>query len=112
MDARVGTVDLIDDNDDLVAKLQRLLKHEARLRHGAFGCVNEQQNAVNHLENALDLAGEVGVARRVHNVDLIIFIVYGGVLGQNGDAALALKVARVHHAVGHDLIVTVYAALL
>ena len=93
MDARVRAVDLIDDNDDLVPELQRLLQHEARLRHGALGRVDQQQNAVDHLQNTLDLAGEVGVARGVDNVDLVVFIVYGGVLRQNRDAALTLEIA-------------------
>ena len=37
---------------------------------------------------------------------------YGGIFRQNGDAALALQIAGVHHAVRHDLIFAVHAALL
>ena len=110
--ACVGPVDLIDDHDDLVAQLQRLLQHEARLRHRALGGVDQQQDAVDHLENTLNLAGEVGVARGIDDIDLVIFIMNGGVLGQNRDAALALEIARVHHAVGHDLVFAVHTALL
>ena len=110
--AGVGPVDLVDDNDDLVAELERLLQHEPRLGHGALSRVDEQQNAVDHLQNALDLAGEIGVARGVDDVDLIIFIVDGRVLGQDRDAALALEIARVHHAVHDGLILPVNAALL
>ena len=112
MHAGVGPVDLVDDNDDLVAELERLLQHEPRLGHGALSRVDEQQNAVDHLQNALDLAGEIGVARGVDDVDLIIFIVDGRVLGQDRDAALALEIARVHHAVYDGLILPVNAALL
>ena len=112
MHARVGPVDLVDDDDDLVSKLQRLLKHEARLRHGAFGCVDQQQNAVDHLEDTLDLAGEVGVARRVDNVDLVALIVNGRVFCKDGDAALALEIAGVHDPVDNGLILAVNAALL
>ncbi len=112
VDTRVRAVDLVDDDDDLVAELQRLLQHEARLRHGALGRVDQQQNAVDHLQNTLDLAGEVGVARGVDNVDLVVFIVYGGVLRQNRDAALALEIAGVHDPVCHHLIFAVNAALL
>ena len=89
-----------------------LLQHEPRLGHGALSRVDEQQNAVDHLQNALDLAGEIGVARGVDDVDLIIFIVYGGVFRQNRDAALALKIAGVHDSVCHHLIFAVNAALL
>ena len=33
--------------------------------HTALGCIDQQQNAVDHLQNALDLAAEVRVARGV-----------------------------------------------
>ena len=46
---RIQPVDLVDDNDDLVPQLQRLLQHEAGLRHGALRGVYQQQNAVDHL---------------------------------------------------------------
>ena len=95
-----------------MAKLQRLLQHEARLRHRAFGRIDQQQNAVDHLQDALDLAAEVRVARGIDDVDFRPFIMHGGVLGQNGDAALALQVAGVHHAINHRLIFAVDAALL
>ena len=72
MDARVRAVDLVDDHDDLVPQLQRLLQHEAGLRHRAFGGVHQQQNAVHHLEDTLDLAGKIGVARCIDDVDLVI----------------------------------------
>ena len=37
---------------------------------------------------------------------------HGGILGQNGNAALTLQIARVHHAVHHGLVLAVDAALL
>ena len=52
------------------AALERLAQHEARLRHRPFGGVDQQQAAVGHLQHALDLAAEVGVAGRVDEVDL------------------------------------------
>ena len=52
------------------------------------------------------------MARGVHNVDLDIFVVHGGVFGQNGDAALPLQVARVHDPVHRGLIFPIDAALL
>ena len=112
MHALVGAVDLVDDHDDAMAQLQRLAKHKAGLRHGAFGCVHEQEHAVDHLQHTLHLAAEIGVARRVHNVDFRIAVAHGGVLGQNRDAALALKVVRVHDPVHDLLIFAVHAALL
>ena len=112
MDALVGAVDLVDDDDDAVAELERLAEHEARLRHGALGGVDEQNDAVDHLQDTLDLAAEVGVARGVHHVDLYVLISDGGVLGQNGNAALPLQIAGVHHAVHHGLVLPVHAGLL
>ena len=99
VEASVRTVDLVDCNDDLVTELQCLLQHEAGLRHRAFCCVNQQNNAVYHLEDTLYLAGEVGVAR-------------GGVLCQNGNAALTLDVARVHDTLLYHLIFAESASLL
>ncbi len=43
------------------------------------------------LQDALDLAAEVGVAWRVDDVDLGAAHLQGDVLGQDGDAALALQ---------------------
>ena len=77
--------------------LERLAQHEARLRHRAFGGVDEQQHAVDHLEHALDLAAEIGVARRVDDVDTVAVVVDRRVLRQDRDAALALEVVAVHH---------------
>ena len=48
----------------------------------------------------------------IDNVDLGAAVVHGGVLGQDGDAALALDVAGVHHAVNGLLILVISAALL
>ncbi len=112
MDALVGAVDLVDDDDDAVTQLQRAGEDEARLRHGALSGVDEQDNAVDHLEDTLDLAAEVGVARGIDNVDLGVAVADGGVFGEDRDAALTLEVVRVHDAVDDLLIFAVHAALL
>ena len=46
------------------------MRDEPRLRHRPLDRVDQQQHAVDHAEHALDLAAEVGVARRVDDVDL------------------------------------------
>ena len=112
MDALVGAVDLVDDDDDAVTQLQRAGEDEARLRHGALSGVDEQDDAVDHLEDTLDLSAEVGVARGIDNVDLGVAIADGGVFGEDRDAALTLEVVRVHDAVDDLLIFAVHAALL
>ena len=95
-----------------MAQLERAAEHEAGLRHGAFGCVNEQDNAVDHLEYTLNLTAEVSVTRGVYYIYLGVAVPYGGVLGHDGDAALTLKVIGVHYAVHDLLIFAVYAGLL
>ncbi len=110
--ARVRAIHLVDHDNDRQIQLQRLFEHEAGLRHGAFKGIDQQQHAVDHLQHALDLAGKVGVAGGVDDVDLNALVVDGSVLGQYGDAALALQIIGVHHALGHLLIFAENAALL
>ena len=108
----VGAVDLVDDDQHLQLELQGLLQHEAGLGHGAFEGVHQQQHAVHHLQHALHLAAKVSVAGGIDDVDLGVAVVHGGVLGQDRNAALALDVAGVHHAVNGLLILVISAALL
>ena len=58
-----GAIDLVDDDDGGAAELERLAQHEARLRHRAVERIDDQQHAVDHAQDALHLAAEVGVAR-------------------------------------------------
>ncbi len=112
VDALVGAVDLVDDDDHAVPQLQRAGEDEARLRHGTLGGIDKEDDAVDHLQDTLYLAAEVGVARGIDDVDLGVAVADGGVLGKDGDAALALEIVRVHHAVHDLLIFAVHAALL
>ena len=57
-----------------------------------FGRVHEQQDRVDHVEAAFDLAAEVGVAGGVDDVEAYAIEVDRGLLGENGDALLALEV--------------------
>ena len=95
--AGVLAVDLVDDHDDREVSLQALAQNEARLGKRAFRGVAEEQSSVGHHQGALDLATEVGVARGVDDVDLDVFPAKAGVLGKDGDSALALEIAGVHH---------------
>ncbi len=98
---RARTIHLVHDHDDLVTERERLLGHETRLRHRAFDRVHQQQRAVHHRQYALDLTTEVCVARRINDVDTRALVGHRAVLGQNRDAAFALDVVRVHHALAH-----------
>ena len=51
------------------------------------------------------------MAGRVHDVDQGLAVVDGGVLGQDGDAALALELVAVHGALGDALVGAEHAAL-
>src|SRR5579862_1675379 len=95
--AGVLAVDLVDDHDRLRPVLKRLAQDEFRLRLGAVVRVNHQQHPVNHLHDALHLAPEIRVARRIDNVDVVTVPLESGVLGADGDPLLAFEVHRVHH---------------
>ncbi len=93
----VWLVDFVDDDDGLEAHLQGLLKHEAGLGHGAFKGVDQQQYAVGHVQNALDLTAKVGVAWGVNDVDLNVLVPNADILGENGDTALTLQIVVVQN---------------
>ena len=101
---RVGAVDFVDDHDGRQLGFEGLGEHVAGLRQRAFGGVDEEHDAVDHFEGALDFAAKIGVAGSVDDVDFAAVVVDGGVLGQDGDAALALELVRVHDALGDLLI--------
>ena len=77
-----------------------------------FGRVHQQHHAIHHREDALYLAAEIGMARRVHGVDARAVPFDRGAFGQNGDAALALLVVGIHGALGHVLVLAHRAGLL
>jgi hypothetical protein len=64
-----------------------------------------------HGQAALDLAAEVGVPRRVDDVDLDPAVPDGGVLGEDRDPLLALEVHRVEDALGDLLVLPERAGL-
>ena len=91
---------------------QHLGEDEAGLRQRTFRGIDQEERPVHHLEGALDLAAEVRVPRRIDDVDLVALVRDRGVLGQDGDPALALEIDRVHDPVGHHLALAEDAALL
>ncbi len=107
----VGAVNLVDDQNRRQMGFERLAQHVARLRQRAFAGIDQQHDAIHHLERAFHFAAKVAVAGRVHDVDLYVVIEDGGVLGQNGDAALALQVVGVHDALDQVLVGAEGAAL-
>ncbi len=100
----VLAVDLVDDDDGLGADFERLAQHEFRLGLRAVEGVDDEQHAVDHLEDALDFAAEIGVAGRVDDVDVIILVLERGVLGLDRDAFFAFEVHRIHDALDDGLV--------
>ena len=101
----VGAVDLVDHHDGAQAQAQRPHQHVAGLGHGAFVGVDQQQHRVDHGEHPLHLAGEIGVAGRVDDVDEVAAPLHRAVLGADGDAPLALQVVAVHDPLFDALVV-------
>ncbi len=101
---RVRAIHLVDEDDGLETHAQRLRHHEFGLRQRALGGVDQHQRAVHHIEDALDLAAEIGVARRVDDVDTRALPDDRGHLGEDGDAALALEIVGIHGALRHPLV--------
>ena len=110
--ALVGAVDLVDDHDRFQFLFQRFAKHILRLRHRSLEGVHQEQHAVDEIQHALDLAAKIRVARCVDDVDLYILIHDGGMLRENRDAALALDIPRIHHALCDLLVGAEHMALL
>ena len=109
--ARVGAVNFIEHHDRRQLRGERLLQHVARLRQRAFAGVHQNEHAIHHAQRAFHFAAEIAVARRVHDIDFGVLIFDLGILGENGDAALALEVVRVHHARDYFLVRAENAAL-
>ena len=110
--SRIGTIDLVNDDDRLQPHLERLGHDELGLRQRAFGRVDQDERAVHHAEDALDLAAEIGVAWRVDDVYARAIPQDRGRLGEDGDTALALEIVGIHRALGHPLILAERPGLL
>ena len=95
----------------LEPKRKRLAGHELGLRHRPFGRVDQQDHAVDHATDPLDLGAEVGVARRVDDVDVRAVPFDRRALGENGDPALLFEVVRIHRPLLDTLVVAERARL-
>ncbi len=105
-----GQVDLVDDRHDLMVVLDRLVDVGQRLRLDPLRRVDHQQRAFAGGQAPRHLIGEVDVAGRVHQVELVGLAVrrlpveaHG--LGLDGDPALLLDLHIVEHLPAHHLAV-------
>ena len=98
----VRPVHLVQAEDGAQAHLEGLAEDELGLGHDPFLGVDQQDAAVHHAEDPLDLAAEVGVARGVDDVDpglaRLAVPEHAGALGKDGDSPFALLVIGVHGA--------------
>jgi len=102
--ALLDPIHLVDDDEWAQTARERLADHEARLGHHALDGIHQQQDAIHHSEDALDLAAEVGVTRRVDQVNPNPLEADAGLLGVDRDAAFALQILAVHHPFGDFLV--------
>ncbi len=96
-----GEVDLVDDGDDLVVVLDRLVDVGEGLRLDPLGGVDDEEGAFAGGQRARDFVGEVDVAGRVHQVELVALPVEPHRLRLDGDPALALDVHAVEQLLLH-----------
>ena len=101
-----GQVDLVEDDDDLVVVVDRLVDVGERLGLDALGGVDDEQRALAGGEAARHLIGEVDMAGRVDEVEDVVLAVLGAIiqahgLRLDGDAALALDVHGIEHLLLH-----------
>ncbi len=101
-----GQVDLVEDRDDLEARVECEEEIRQRLRLDALRRVDDEDGAFARRQRARDLVGEVHVAGRVDQVELELLAALGGVthphgVELDGDAALTLEVERVEDLLLH-----------
>jgi hypothetical protein len=95
-------VDLVEDGDDLETRIHREEQVRERLRLDALGRIHHEHSAFARRQGARDLVGEVHVAGRVDEVELVLLAIVRGVrhphrVQLDRDAALALEVEGVEH---------------
>ena len=105
-------IHLINEDDRPQPEAQSLANHEFRLRHRSFSCIDQYNNAVDHAENAFNLAAEIRMSRRVDYIDAHALPIDRGAFRQDRNPAFALLIVAVHCALSHALIVSNVSTLL
>ena len=107
---RAGSITFPDPSDFPAGSADRLaarlLGEEAlRGRDQAFReFIAQDDDAIDHAEDALDLTTEIGVARGIDDVETGFLPLHRGAFGENGDAAFTFQVVGIHDAFGNLLI--------
>ena len=96
-----GQVDLVHDRHDLEVVLDREVGVRERLRLDSLRRVDDEHGSLAGLQRPRDLVGEVDVARRVDQVQLVALPGNAHRLGLDRDPALALEIHRVEQLLAH-----------
>ena len=101
-----GEVDLVDHGHDFMVMLDRLIDIGERLRLHALRRVDHQQRAFARGEGAGDFVGEIDMAGRIHQVQLVKLAIAGRIVEPHGlrldrNAALFLNVHIIKHLLRH-----------
>src|SRR5262249_50722850 len=97
LNARVGAVDFVDDDDRGQLGFKRLHQDVPRLRQRPLARINKKDDAVNHLQGPFDLTAKVAVTGRINDVDLDAVITDAGSFGENCDPAFTFKIIGVKY---------------
>ena len=98
---RLRQVDLVDDGNDLEVVLDRQVCVRECLGLDSLSGVDDEQCSLAGLQGAGNLVGEVDVARRVDQVELVALPLHPHGLRLDRDAPLALEVHRVEDLRAH-----------
>ena len=80
-------------------ELEGLFQDEPGLGQRPFRGIDEEQHAIHHLERPFHLPAEIGMARRIDNIDLDPLVFDRRILCHDRNAPLPLQVDIVHHPV-------------
>src|SRR5262249_17238971 len=83
----------------------------ARLRERPFTGIDKKQNAIDHLQCALNFSSEVAMPRSIHNVDLDAVVADPRSLRKNRDSTLTFQVIGIQNPLHHLFIGPEDAAL-
>ena len=102
----VRLVHLVDHHYRFQSDFQCLLQHETCLGHGTFESIDQKDATVCHIQHTFHLAAEVGVSRRVNDINLCTLIIDRDVLGENRDTSFTLQFIVIQNQVASLLILT------
>ena len=101
---RIGTVDLVDDDNRFQFGLQCFIQHETCLGQGTFGGIDEQDNAVCHIEDPLHLSAEIAVSRSVNDVDFGVPVTNTDIFCEDRNTPFPFEIVVVKETFVHFLI--------